>query len=298
MKKTYIAIILLYVAGAIGAGAFIALRWHPVQNVIAPDEEAALKAEENERTSPALAERESLASVISEAVTEAVSQHFDSSDSVQPEAIEQPETASAELTLQHPPAESEDTQTRNAVAQDASVQLPYKTREFSSWQGTWGRVAVTPSGSLHLSATAETAGAEALLLKTDDWSDYQYIANVTVSNGDITLMSRYVDANNFVACNFRRNEVAILKRENGETTVLAKTLLSGIPSDPYFAKNTSVSMRVKASTVGCTALGGAGDNLVATINGLFPSGGIGIQTWFHAPGAATLELRDVRIETL
>ncbi len=316
MKKThYIGIVLLCAAAIAGAGVFIMLPRASRHGVVAEYEVPALEdgaasittsaeemstdsaGEKKKATLIALAETRSAPLPVSEAVRVSASQTFPSIEAVQ-SVIAEPNTVSKKPAGQSAPLVSPDENAESPAALKVSENLPYSTREFSGWQGTWGRVEVTPSGSLSLKATAETAGAEALLPHSGDWSDYNYMVNVTVSNGDITLFARYADADNFVACNFWRNEVAILERSDGKTAVVAKTLIPGVPSDPYFAKNTSVSMRVKDATVGCTALGGDGDNLVSTIDGLPRRGGIGIQTWFHAPGAATLELREVRVEAL
>lgn len=176
------------------------------------------------------------------------------------------------------------------------ISLPYKTTSLSAWKGTWGNVKTTPTGSLTINATASTTGAEAIFPDSSNWTDYRYTANVIVSNGDITLISRYVDNNNFVSCTFSGNQISIRQRVNGETQTLVSGAVEGMLSSSYFRTSTSVSMRVVGKTIGCTALGGE-DNLTYTMGGTpSPKGGIGIQTW--GLGAATLELQSIHVENL
>ncbi len=176
--------------------------------------------------------------------------------------------------------------------------LPYKTDTFTDWVGTWGGVKQGVSKGLFLNAETTTNGAEAFFPASRNWKDYEYSADVVVSNGSITLLARSIDPNNFIGCSFAADSIQVRERANGVTTTVAEGKVVG--RDPYnfFNTSTSVSMRVKGDTVTCRSLG-AEENLKYTIS--TPDlyiGGIGIQTWQSGVGSASLELRDVKVEAI
>ncbi len=176
--------------------------------------------------------------------------------------------------------------------------LPYRADSFRDWQRAWGSVENTSYGSLLIKGTETESSAQAIYLTSSDWTDYKYTANVSVSNGNIMLVSRRIDDNNLLICNFSGNIILIQQRINGETTTLASTVVKDMSSSPYFQKSLSVSMRVKGDTVGCTALGGE-DNVTFTgIDNKLMKGGIAIQTWFEVFGSANLELHNVSVEAI
>ena len=180
---------------------------------------------------------------------------------------------------------------------DQSLKLPYRSDTWSGWEGTWANVTKTSSGSLLLKAATTTEGAEVVFWDSRDWIDYRLTANVIVSNSNITLMSRFVDDDNFLSCTFSNNWISIQKRVNGETTTLDETTVEGLSSAQFFAKSTSVSMRVKGNTIGCSEVGSV-DNLTYTMNdNPLPKGGIGVNIW-GVLGSATLELLGVRVEAI
>ena len=175
--------------------------------------------------------------------------------------------------------------------------LPYHKTSFSGWRATWGNVKAIAGGNLLLTATAETIGAEVLFLDAGSPTNYRYIADVTVSNGDITLIGHYVDHDNFIACNFSRNIVSILRIIGGETHILRSVIVEGMPSEPYFLKSTNVSMRVEGNTVACTAVG-PGENISYTFSEHISAGMIGIQTKYPYPGASVMHVRGVRVDSI
>ena len=183
-----------------------------------------------------------------------------------------------------------------SIKAPAGAALPYETDTFTDWVGTWGGVQQGTPKSLFLNALPTTNGAEAFFLPSRNWKDYQYTADVVVSNGSITLLARSIDPNNFIGCSFAADSIQVRERANGVTTTVAEGKVEG--RDPYnfFNTSTSVSMRVKGDIVTCTSLG-AQENLKYTIStpDLY-TGGIGIQTWQKGEGSASLELRNVKVE--
>jgi peptidoglycan hydrolase-like protein with peptidoglycan-binding domain len=179
-----------------------------------------------------------------------------------------------------------------------AISFPYKTENFSDWKGTWGGVATTSVNTLLIKASTTSSGGEAIFPLSNDWKDYRYTADVTVSNGVITLIGRYVDEDNFLACTFSGNGVVAQQRLNGQTTTLASGTIPDFSPTQYFQKSISVAMRVQGTTVGCSA-SAATENVTYTgVDSHLMKGGIGIETWFQDLGVATLELRSVNVTSL
>ncbi len=176
--------------------------------------------------------------------------------------------------------------------------LPYRADSFSDWRGAWGSVATTSSGTLLIKGTQTESSAEAFFPGSSEWTDYKYTASVSVSNGNIMLISRRVDDNNLLFCTFSGNIIEIQERIDGETTTVASTVVTDMSSSPYFQKALTVAMRVKGNTVGCSALGSEDNVTYNNVNSRLLKGGIAIETWFEVFGAATLELYNVNVEAI
>jgi peptidoglycan hydrolase-like protein with peptidoglycan-binding domain len=175
--------------------------------------------------------------------------------------------------------------------------LPYHATTFPAWKGTWGAVTITPTDTLRISATETAKGSEAIYPLGSEWTNYRYTATVVVINGDITLISRYVDKDNFIGCTFNANWIGITERVKGVTRTVASDTLSELSTSNFFPKYTSVSMRVTDNKVGCIEIG-TEDNLTYTLPAGSPltKGTIGIET--YGQGGATLELREVRVDPI
>ena len=175
--------------------------------------------------------------------------------------------------------------------------LPYNAQTFDDWQTSWGSVSTTSTGGLHLEGSLQNNGAEAIYPKSMDWTDYRYQADVSVANGNISLIGRYVDSNNFLACSFAKNWVEIDQVYNGTSTVLISKSVDGIlPGTDGLTKATSVAMDVKGSTVGCAGYGPT-DNVTYTLPPGSPlKGGIGVESWYQTALADKLDLMSVKVE--
>jgi peptidoglycan hydrolase-like protein with peptidoglycan-binding domain len=186
-------------------------------------------------------------------------------------------------------------QVAQAVSVIAKADLPYSADNFSEWQKAWGVVTKSETGSLLLKSSGSETSVQATLPKSKDWTDYKYTANVTVTNGNIMLVARKVDDKNLLICAFSGNNVQIQQRLNDKVTVLKSVTISEMSSSVYFQKNLSVSMRVKGDTVGCSLVGSEDNVSYTGIDKKLSKGGIGIQSWYAAPGSAKIELKNVSV---
>ncbi|HEV8666428.1 MAG TPA: peptidoglycan-binding domain-containing protein [Candidatus Paceibacterota bacterium] len=191
------------------------------------------------------------------------------------------------------------TTTTTATTTAATSTLPYNAQSFNDWTTAWGSVSTTSSGALHLEGTLTNNGAEAIYPTSMNWTNYRYQANVSVANGNISLIGRYVDANNFLACSFANNWVEIDQVVNGTSTVLASKSVQGIlPATNGMTQTTSVAMDVQGNTVGCAGYGPT-DNVTYTLPAGSPmTGGIGVESWYQTPLADKLDLESVQVTPL
>lgn len=190
------------------------------------------------------------------------------------------------------------TQLSQVVSVIAKADLPYSADNFSEWQRNWGVTSKTETGSLLLKSADDETSVQVSLPRSKDWTDYKYSVNVTVTNGNIMLVGRKVDDKNLIICAFSGNNVQIQQRLNDKLTVLESVTIPEMSSSVYFQRNLSVSMRVRGDTVGCSLVGGEDNVTYKGIDNKLLKGGIGIQSWYAAPGGAKIELKNVSVEKL
>ena len=181
-------------------------------------------------------------------------------------------------------------------ANTSATSLPYHTESFVGWTGTWGSVATSSDGLL-VQANASTTGAEAIFLDSKAWTNYRYSADVSTNNGDITLIGRYRDEDNFLACTFIGNTVTISERSKGVTKTVASVGVDGVSRVPA-PRRTWVSLQVVGPTIGCSQTSATANVTYTTSTSDALTGGIGAQTYFSIPNDTTLGLYEVRVDPL
>jgi peptidoglycan hydrolase-like protein with peptidoglycan-binding domain len=196
------------------------------------------------------------------------------------------------------PATATTTSTTASSTTPTKGTLPYHAETFTDWQTAWGSVSTTSTGELHLQGTLTNNGAEAIYPASLKWTDYRYTVNASVAFGNISLIARYIDGNNFLSCGFSRDWVEIDQVANGTSTVLASKSVPGILTGYSPAKTTAVSMSVKGNTVSCAGFGPS-DNITYTLPAGSPmQGGIGIESWFATALADQLDLHSVQVDPI
>ena len=177
----------------------------------------------------------------------------------------------------------------------AQVSLPYHSTTFSDWKGSWGTISTASDGTLLVAANASTTGAEAIFPASLHWTDYRYSADVSTNNGEITLIGRYRDDDNLLACTFVANTVSLIERINGDTKTVAYADLDSVTRIPA-PRRTWVSMQVSGNTIGCSETPAVADVVYTTSNTDELTGGIGVRTYFSVPDDTTLGLYEVRVD--
>lgn len=188
-----------------------------------------------------------------------------------------------------------ETQVAQVIKSTPKSDLPYNPDNFSDWKKNWGNITLKENGSMLLKSNESETSVHVSLPRSNDWTDYKYTASVSVTTGNIMLVARRVDDKNMLMCAFSGNIVQIQQKVNDKTTVVASTALTDMATTPYFLTSLNVSMRVKGKTVSCSLSGN--DNVVYTdIDSKLAKGGIGIQSWYAAPGSARIEVNKISVE--
>ncbi len=183
------------------------------------------------------------------------------------------------------------------VVQNKEIKLPYTSDNFFDWKSSWGKVS-TSSLSLFLEASPNTYGAQAVFPLSNSLTDYKFSANISINRGSFILTARYVDDDNFLACNFGGRTVEIIQRIKGLSTTVASAYVPEMPNSRFFFENINVSMNVKGKKVGCTVIGKEDNVTFSNIDETLLKGGIGIQNWNESLGVASLELKKVEITSI
>jgi len=175
--------------------------------------------------------------------------------------------------------------------------LPYSGTftSDSGWRGTWGKISFNSDNTLHLEAVPSTTGSFAFLDGTREYRDYMYSISAFLEKGSrISLVTRFVDSNNNVACVFGPETVRIEEQIFGQIHLLAQ-IKSNVDLD---YTNPSLAVSVVGSTINCFE----GSSLVLSSSDLdenLDSGGIGLRVWDPVKNNASLfvsSLKAVSIE--
>jgi len=176
--------------------------------------------------------------------------------------------------------------------------LPYTSSDFSDWRALWGKISTTTENVLEIKASETTNGAQAILSETSEWKDYKFTANVFVKQSTVTLIARYVDENNFLACTFSGKYVEILQKVNGQSKIVAYTVVHDAPYTSFFYNDINVSMRVNGNNVGCSLLGSDDNVTFSNVDSALLKGGVGLQSWVNGLGVANISLINVQISEI
>lgn len=190
------------------------------------------------------------------------------------------------------------TATTTPIKISEKISLPYSSSNFQDWIIGWGEISTSTPETLALKASKSTNGAQVILEQNSDWTDYRLTANMLIKQAVVTLMTRYIDENNFIGCTFSGKYIEIIQRVDGKQTVLANTSVEYAPYIIFFNNETNLSMKVKGDSVGCTLVGNT-DNVEAhNIDSKLSKGGVGIQIYVDALGVAHTNIKSVKVEKI
>lgn len=183
----------------------------------------------------------------------------------------------------------------SVLEKGSSKHLPYKEAflENSGWIKTWGQIS-QDRDAIITGSIISTDGSAAFLDGTYLWRNYAFRANVYLNNGQIfSLMARYKDDDNYVACSFSAESIRIEQVVNSERKILSELMGNFI----FANKNRDVGIGVNGSTVNCylnNVIAMRGSNLDQVLS----HGGIGFKTWGLQKGNSELVVRGVSVDSI
>jgi peptidoglycan/xylan/chitin deacetylase (PgdA/CDA1 family) len=159
------------------------------------------------------------------------------------------------------------------AARDKS--LPFKPDKLvpGEWINAWGDLVYEHDG-MTVSASEKTTGGLVFLDGTEQWTNYNFTATATVQKGQsLTLIGRYRDPNNYLACTFTNDGIDLKVRHDGQEDKIAEQTGAG------FSYNTPTTFRLNVVGQGVTC--GLGNQVATSTNvpWLTPQGGIGFAPW-------------------
>jgi peptidoglycan/xylan/chitin deacetylase (PgdA/CDA1 family) len=180
----------------------------------------------------------------------------------------------------------------NVLERGQAKELPYAEdfTEDRGWVQTWGRLSMTDI-ALVLSSHATTTGASVFLDGTAHWHNYRFEAVIDWQQGQsLSLLTRFQNSENFVACTFSDGGIRIEERVHGEQRIVATATLEGALEKGTFTP----AMSVVGQTITCSI----DDVLILSGDGLSPllqKGGIGFATWDAVPNNSTIRIRTINV---
>jgi hypothetical protein len=145
--------------------------------------------------------------------------------------------------------------------------------------------------ALVLSSLDTTTGASVFLDGAEQWRNYRVEALIDWQQGQsISLLGRFQDSKNFVACTFNDGGIRIEERVHGKQRIVATTTWEGLIEKSTF--------KPAASVVGQTITCSIDDVAILSGEGLNPSlqkGGIGFTAWDAVPNNSTIRIHEVNV---
>ena len=172
-----------------------------------------------------------------------------------------------------------------------SKTLPFTDNfaDITGWRNTEGSYELSSTG-MSLQADATNTANGVLLDGSQTWSDVNYTAHVTWNAGqNVTLLARYQDAKNFVACSFGSDGASVRQTVNGKVQTLAQTAYTLNHGAVVFG------VTMHGNQVSCSANGK--QLATATASGIPAHGMIGLSIWDPAKGVAQSNVTQVEVTT-
>jgi peptidoglycan/xylan/chitin deacetylase (PgdA/CDA1 family) len=162
-----------------------------------------------------------------------------------------------------------------------SKQLPYTDTftDVQGWLNIEGSYKLNPSHYMELRADQSNTTAGVALDGTQSWKDYSYALDVDwLDCQQVSLLARYTDDQNYLACSFGSGFTSIRQVVNGKSTILSNTAIG----TQNGKQSLMVDMRGDRITCGINGTPVL-DDLVDNAAG---HGMIGISIWDPAKGTA------------
>lgn len=174
--------------------------------------------------------------------------------------------------------------------------LPYfdNFENQNGWVMNWGEMTLTKQG-MHTGSNYSTQGSSILLDGSYFWKNYLYSIKTDWLKGEtVSLLGRYKNIDNYVACTFSDQTVRIeTVRDDIRNTVSTKSY--GITESQR--KNLNLSIAVVDNDVTCLVDGNAVVTSKNTKN-ILSRGGIGLGSWSLEKNNSALLLKEISVDEI
>lgn len=161
-----------------------------------------------------------------------------------------------------------------------------KFTDYNGWRKSYGRMEISGNNSMVIRPSETGTSASVGLDGTSLWQNYDFSIKLNWQRGsDVTLVTRFKDENNFVACTFGANRIRVEQRINKQRVILQdKPTRLTLPKDGI-----KLLASVSDSQISCS------DSVTtATVTApVTPAhGGVGIKLWDARVGNAQIEVKE------
>lgn len=169
--------------------------------------------------------------------------------------------------------------------------LPYADSfwEDRGWKAGWGDTKVW--GDLTLSENGEGGGNQTTLLGSSGWKNYFMKSQVQIVSGNsISQIIRYLNDDNYAACNFTNTDLSLTEKINGQEIELAEKM-----GDFSSALQTGaeVGSEISGELISCYLNGKI--EIQGKIDSRLGSGGVGFSMWDDLPAQAVVRVKKVDV---
>jgi peptidoglycan/xylan/chitin deacetylase (PgdA/CDA1 family) len=156
------------------------------------------------------------------------------------------------------------------------------------WLSVWDNPS-WENGAFSISAPKGRTGADTMLEGSERWTDYVYNLKYDwITGSRLSLMARYQDAGDYIACVFGGDRVKIDRATGGATEHLGASVFHV----NMISEDGQVGMRVQGDTADCLVNG----DVVASAKVPIVAGGIGVKIWDAVKEHAELHLKEISVE--
>jgi hypothetical protein len=185
----------------------------------------------------------------------------------------------------------------NPIVDIKSAQLVSVTKDNMAWILVWGNLGLNKN-LLDIYSGQENTSAFSILNTDLDYSNNKFITKFDLIRGEtVSLVSRYKDSNNYVACsfynNFFRSNVSLEKVVDGILTKEAEAPL-------FFRVKNIKDIPFEISAIEDTVSCGANGTIALTkkLSDISKSGKFGIKIWDKIKNNAQVLVRDIYINSI
>jgi hypothetical protein len=176
----------------------------------------------------------------------------------------------------------------------ADKRLPFydNFQDDNGWVNIWGDYLIKDQ-SLTLKASDSTEGSMTFLDGSPQWENYSTKVDIDWKKGNsFSMLSRFVNSNNFISCNYKNNAIRIEKNINGKNVTISEIE----KNFNFIGRSLKLEIRTN-NKVECLV----NDKIYAYANNVdsgLMNGGIGFKVWDSKLNNSEVIIKEVKVEEI